>query len=780
MSLLAAAAFSSCVEENLAVFNPDETQAQVLGEIAGVALAADGEDLTATYDPAAFSVTSPVAYNFYLAPAGSEEGVKLASTIADGTITFKQKDLNSAILNLGAAADAPFSLDFWLVGYLCNDKGAAIAGTEVKSNVVTASFTPYSADLDDVDVYEHIWIIGSGASVGGWDHGKVYQYLYNYNKDGNTFEGLIDYGEDAASGWKLTGIAGWDDSCNWGSEAQAEDAEASSIVLISSGGSKDIKCYSKRFYKWSFDKTSLTLKMVYGFNNVGLVGDFPGSTWNPADPDLKMEYNAYKHRFYIDYTFENETQMKFTCDDDWTLNWGNGCAAGGDNILAPAGSYRIYLDLNAMEYKFDANMFGKEEPGLPAGGGEEPAPAWSIIGTVNGTSWDTDFDLTEKESGVWTYSGLTLTETDEFKLRKDHAWTESVGGPEANATSTIDATNPYDVYKPVLGTAFATGGMNIAVQVAGTYDVVYDTNAGTITVSEHVSGWSLIGVINEDTSWSVDVDMVETSPGLWVSPVVTINGEFKIRFNKDWDVNRGGKLQSLDLPFAVENNGDNITVPTPGEKYVVTYYAAAEAVVIQSVSTSWSLIGQVDGSNWDKDIIMHKTGETTWSAACKVSGEYKLRFGADWSVNRGASGAMAPYEDYYSYGLAADGANLKLDEGCYAFVYDSATEKLEVYPTWGLIGDVFGTGWSADFLMYRDADGNFVYSNAVLGGEWKLRFNGGWDVNRGGAFGALDTPFAVENNGSNIASPGAGLYNVVYNSKEETVTVKAALVKAEL
>ena len=780
MSLLAAAAFSSCVEENLAVFNPDETQAQVLGEIAGVALAADGEDLTATYDPAAFSVTSPVAYNFYLAPAGSEEGVKLASTIADGTITFKQKDLNSTILNLGAAADAPFSLDFWLVGYLCNDKGAAIAGTEVKSNVVTASFTPYSADLDDVDVYEHIWIIGSGASVGGWDHGKVYQYLYNYNKDGNTFEGLIDYGEDAASGWKLTGIAGWDDSCNWGSEAQAEDAEATSVVLISSGGSKDIKCYSKRFYKWSFDKTSLTLKMVYGFNNVGLVGDFPGSTWNPADPDLKMEYNAYKHRFYIDYTFENETQMKFTCDDDWTLNWGNGCAAGGDNILAPAGSYRIYLDLNAMEYKFDANMFGKEEPGLPAGGGEEPAPAWSIIGTVNGTSWDTDFDLTEKESGVWTYSGLTLTETDEFKLRKDHAWTESVGGPEANATSTIDATNPYDVYKPVLGTAFATGSMNIAVQAAGTYDVVYDTNAGTITVSEHVSGWSLIGVINEDTSWSVDVDMVETSPGLWVSPVVTINGEFKIRFNKDWDVNRGGKLQSLDLPFAVENNGDNITVPTPGEKYVVTYYAAAEAVVIQSVSTSWSLIGQVDGSNWDKDIIMHKTGETTWSAACKVSGEYKLRFGADWSVNRGASGAMAPYEDYYSYGLAADGANLKLDEGCYAFVYDSATEKLDVYPTWGLIGDVFGTGWSADFLMYRDADGNFVYSNAVLGGEWKLRFNGGWDVNRGGKLEALDTPFAVENNGSNIASPGAGLYNVVYNSKEETVTVKAALVKAEL
>ncbi|MDY2706142.1 MAG: hypothetical protein SOV31_00205 [Candidatus Cryptobacteroides sp.] len=771
ISLLAVAAISSCVEENLAVFNPDDTLAQVLGDITGTTLTADGADLTATYDPAAFSVTSPVAYNFYLAPAGSEEGVKLASTIADGTITFKQKDLNSAILNLGAVADVAFSLDFWLVGYLCNDKGAAIAGTEVKSNVVTASFTPYSADINDVDVYEHIWIIGSGASVGAWDHGKVYQYLYNYNKDGNTFEGLIDYGEDAASGWKLTGIAGWDDSCNWGSENQAEDAEATSIVLTSSGGSKDIKCYSKRFYKWSFDKTSLTLKMVYGFNNVGLVGDLPGSSWNPADPDLKMEYNAYKHRFYIDYTFETATEIKFTCDDAWTLNWGAELAGGSGNIAAPAGSYRIYLDLNAMEYKFDANMFGKEEPGLPAGGGEEPAPAWSIIGTVDGTAWDTDFDLTEKESGVWTYSGLTLTDTDEFKLRKDHAWSESVGGPEANAFSNIDAANRYEVYRPELGTAFATGSMNIAVQAAGTYDVVYDTNAGTITVSEHVSGWTLIGSINDDNEWKIDVDMVEISTGLWVSPAVTINGEFKLRFNKDWTVNRGGSVTGLDVPFSVAQDGANLSVPAVGEKYVVTYYAAAEAVVVQNVSTSWSLIGQVDGSSWDKDIIMHKTGETTWSGACKVNGECKLRFGGDWTVNRG--GTIEALDTPFA--VTDGGSNIALEEGYYVFVYDTAAEQLTISQTWSLIGDVFSTGWGADFIMHKDANGNFVYSNAVLGGEWKLRFNGGWDVNRGGTFGALDTPFAVENNGSNIASPGTGLYNVVYNSKEETVTVKAAL-----
>ena len=771
MSLLTVAAISSCVKENLAVYNPEGTQAQVLGEIAGTALAADGEDLTATYNPAAFSVTSPVAYDFYLAPTGSEEGAKLASTIKNGTITFKQKDLNSAILNLGGVADEAISLDFWLVGYLCTDKGAAIAGTDIKSNVVKASFTPYNADINDVDVYEHVWIIGSGASVGGWAHDKVYQYLYDYNKDGKTYEGLIDYGKDAASGWKITGIAGWDDSCNWGSEAQAEEAEASSIVLISSGGSKDIKCYSKRFYKWTFDKTSSTLTKVYGFDNVGLVGALPGSNWNPADPDLKMEYNAYKHRFYIDYTFESATEIKFTCDDAWTLNWGAELSGGSGNIAAPAGSYRIYLDLNAMEYKFDANMFGKEEPGLPASGGEEPEEAWSIIGTVDGTSWDTDFDLTEKESGVWIYNGLTLTETDEFKIRQNHDWPGSVGGPEANAKSNIDPTNPYNVYKPELGTAFATGDKNIAVQVAGTYDVVYDTNAGTITVSEHVSGWSLIGSINDDTKWAIDVDMVETSPGLWVSPVVTINGEFKIRFNKDWDVNRGGKFEALDTPFAVVNGGENISVPTPGEKYVVTYYAAVEAINVQNVSNSWSIIGQVDGSNWDKDILMRKTGENTWSAACKVNGKCKIRFGGDWDVNRG--GAFEALDTPFA--VENGGADIALDEGCYVFVYDAAADQLTISQTWGLIGNVFSTNWGADFLMYKDAEGNFVYKNAVLGEGWKLRFNGGWDVNRGGAFQALDTPFAVENGGADIASPGASLYNVVYSPATEQITVSSAL-----
>ncbi len=771
LTLLAGAALVSCEPEQMVQIDPGQTVAPVLNSFEGATLDGDGADLAVTFTPAEFGVTSPVGYTFYAAPSGAEEGDKLAASIANsGSISIKQKDLNSYILNHGGVADDPFAIDFWLTGYLCTDKGAAIPGTEISSNKVTVSFIAYNADINDVDVYEHIWVIGSSKTIGAWEHGDVYQYLYNYSKDGKTFEGLIDYGTEAASGWKLTGIAGWDDSCNWGTPDQAEEAESPSITLITGGGSKDIKCYSKRFYKWSFDNQSLVLNKVYGFDNVGIVGSFNG--WDPADDSAKMEYNGAKHRFYIDYIFSEEAKLKFTCDNDWTLNWGEGCVEGGSDIVVAAGSYRIYLDLNRMEYTFSTSMYGKEEPGMAPVTPVEPEDVWSVIGL--GNDWNTDYDLSEKEDGVWAIEGLELTEKDEFKFRYNHAWATSVGATTSNATSIIDETNVYEVFKPEIGVAFdvtTDNGKNIAVQVAGSYDIVYDTNNQKVTVSEHASGWSLIGSINDDSEWKVDVDMTETVKGLWVSPVVTINGGFKLRFNKDWGVNRGGTLAELEKPFAVEHNGADISVPVPGEKYVISYFEAAEAILIQNVSNCWSIIGNVDGSEWDKDVFMHKTGETTWAAACRVNGECKIRFGAGWDVNRG--GTIESLDTPFD--VTDGGGNIKLEDGCYTIVYDSATEKITISQTWGLIGNIFSTGWSTDFLMYKDADGNFVYNNAILETGWKIRFNGGWDVNRGGVFESLGTGFEAVAGGADIASPGAGLYNIVYSPATEQITISAAL-----
>lgn len=450
---------SSCTREEIVTLNPEDGTAQTLGEIKGCTLNADGDAITTTYTEVDFGLDVPTIYSLNIAAHSAEEiNTNLSATISDGKISFAQKDLNAALLNMGAEADVEFALDFQLVASPATDKGAVIATYTVCSNVVTASFVPYSTTVLDADKYDHIWIIGAAESIGAWDHGKVFQYLYNYNGDGNTYSGMIYYTDGAAGGWKLTGIAGWDDSCNWGSESQAEESEASSITLISSGGSKDIKCYSLPYYMWTFDKSTLTLKKEFGFTTMGIVGAF--NEWNPADENCVMAYNAQYHRFYIDYDFAADTELKFTADGKWDLNFGTDMEQNGGNIAVTAGKYRIYLDFNKNEYTFDENMYGKEEPGMSPSGGENEKPepvdeVWGIVGDAVG-SWDNDVVM--ESDGTYHYVKGQVLADGKFKFRLNAAWTTNFGA------------DAFEVDKEM---TLISGGSDI-IAVAGTYDIYLD------------------------------------------------------------------------------------------------------------------------------------------------------------------------------------------------------------------------------------------------------------------------------------------------------------------
>lgn len=850
----------SCVQDNIeAQLDLSQAKDQVLSQIPGCTLSADGDKITATFNPAKYNVTVPVGYTLYMAQSESfDEAVKLPATITvegaeSGKIEISQKDLNSAILNMGAEADQAFTVYFKLVASALNDKNVPVEGTGLSSNIVSATFNAYSADLLDVDVYDHLWIIGAGEKVGAWAHGSVYQYLYNYSKDGNTYTGLIDYGEKAADGWKITDQPNWDGG-NFGSEAQAEDPEAPSFTLINGGGSKDIKNYSKRFYMWTFDKSSLLLTKQYGFDNIGLVGTING--WNAADAATKMTYNDSYHRFYIDYTFSEDSEIKFTCDDDWGLNFGEGCAQGGANIVVPAGNYRVYLDLNNNEYRFDAGMYGKDEPSaLAPSEPEEPVTyvGWGIIGVAG--DWEHDLPMSLKD-GVWT-GYAQISAADGWKLRKDAGWDENRG-----------AAGEVEPFVVPVGQSFeaVAGGKNLAVPTDGFYKIVYDANVETITVSED-EVWSLIGGFND---WSGDVDMTLTD-GKWVSPATKISGEFKLRHNHDWNVNRGGVLESIGVAFAVENGGENISVEegeyivtydpeaetvtvdlalpqdtwsligsiegsswnkdfymtevypgkwvsdavaidgefkirfnndwaenrggasieaadklykvsadgsnmnplTAGNKYIVTYYSDVDAVEIHDVSEGLSLIGSINGTSWDSDVVMTEVSEGVFSATCLVNSEVKIRKGFDWAVNVGGT-----FENLDSeFDAVQDGGNIKLDEGYYTITYNSNTGKVSVSNAWSLIGGVFNTGWGSDIFMVKDAEGNFVAKNVVLNGEWKIRQGCDWAVNRGGEFASLGAAFDVVADGANIASPGTNLYDVVYDAAAEKITVTEVFTK---
>lgn len=570
-------AASCSTDEDKLVFDPSSSVAPTLGTLAGTTLSSDGADLTFEFTQPKYNVDAGVLYALYASDSqdfGKQE--KLAATIGGTTVTVKQSALNSVILNLGGEPGAEFTVYLRLDSWLANNKNTAVESSLARSGVLSATFVPYSQLILDKDIYDHVWVMGD---YSGWSHDKA-QLLYNYSKDGNIFTGVIDFADKAANGIKFTGAASWDEATgNWGTANPDDASEAASVTLLN-GSNDNIMCYGKRFYKFTLDKKALVLTKEWGADKIGIVGTI--NNW--AAPDVEMTFNKDYLRFWVDLEVTGDQEIKFRADEDWVYNWGADAKSGGDNIKVGTGKYRVYLDLNKGTVELNEKMFGKDEPSASGGEPEPEKPAvWSLIGTIGGTNWDTDTDMTNTDGEVWIARSVALTANDEFKLRFGHDWPDAVGGTEANSKSTIDPTNPYDVFKPVLGTVFATGGMNIQVGVEGTYDVTYDNAAKTILVENHKALFSLIGDIN-GSGWGKDFVMTQDGD-VWTSPVVTIGGEFKIRYDFSWaDSNTYGVAEGTTVEigkeFTVVQPGGNIKVPEAGD-YKVIFNAKTLAVTIQ-------------------------------------------------------------------------------------------------------------------------------------------------------------------------------------------------------
>jgi hypothetical protein len=96
---------------------------------------------------------------------------------------------------------------------------------------------------------------------------------------------------------------------------------------------------------------------------------------------------------------------------------------------------------------------------------DEQKMAWSVIGAVNGSTWDTDFAMTEVSTGVWeSNEALEFAAGAEFKLRRGAAWDVQVGADGQMKTPSIEPAN------------------NVC-EVAGTYKVRLEWD-GTSTIAK--------------------------------------------------------------------------------------------------------------------------------------------------------------------------------------------------------------------------------------------------------------------------------------------------------
>ena len=190
-------------------------------------------------------------------------------------------------------------------------------------------------------------------------------------------------------------------------------------------------------------------------------------------------------------------EWKFRFEHDWAVNFGYAegvttYTLGEEFEVAQDGGNIIVLEDGVYDFILDPeNATAKVIKSIAKDSGDVPPPqpkpkAWSVTGTLEDSGWEKDYDLTNVSGDMWTIKNLYVREKDEFKIRADHDWAKSYGGPEENAESTYEDGNVYGVYQPVLGETFEAGGKNIRIGVEGNYNITFTYgDTPTILIEEY-------------------------------------------------------------------------------------------------------------------------------------------------------------------------------------------------------------------------------------------------------------------------------------------------------
>ena len=272
-----------------------------------------------------------------------------------------------------------------------------------------------------------------------------------------------------------------------------------------------------------------------------VIGSICGSNW---DTDFPMEKDGNVYNSEV-LELHKGDEFKFRKGASWDVNFGSDGNLNGPNfVVESSGKYILHLTVADDEGSASCEMELVEAIEDGPEPDTEPAPAiegWSVIGGICGTSWDTDFPMTEA-GATYVSEPLELHAGEELKCRKDGAWDENMG---------VDGP----------------GGANLVVEEDGRYEVVLDIAGETIFLQPVAESWGVIGGIC-GTGWDTDFPMTQDEDGVWKSEPLELHAgeEFKLRQNADWAVNIGSDGQQDGPNFVVEEDGTYIISMKPGEE----------------------------------------------------------------------------------------------------------------------------------------------------------------------------------------------------------------------
>ena len=449
-----------------------------------------------------------------------------------------------------------------------------------------------------------------------------------------------------------------------------------------------------------------------------------------------------------------------------------------------------------------------------------------LIGSIasTGNGWNQDEPMYMTEDGTrHVAKNIKLTKDDAFKIRTAGSWNDvDLGGP--------GDTKPYVVE---IGSSFEATekGQDMSVPAEGSYDILYDSNDGTITITEAFQTYpgyddkSPLGITGSIASrginWDKDVSMI--TDGEWhvaEGVELTTDDTFKFRTAGSWnDLDFGGPgdtkpyVAAIDEEISAAAKGQDIAVaeagvydilinPTAGLFKITPTLGGFSPLVGEGGGDEpggddkpkvWSVIGHIGETSWDKDFDMTNTEGDIWvlrNQAFAAGDEFKIRHDHDWGGDLGgpeenAQSTINPDDVYGVYApelgtaFEAGSKNIRIAEaGTYDITFDYAAKTIKVdahVAAYSLIGTINGDSWTKDVVM-TESDGIWTSPVVNITGGFKIRYDFSWaDENtygiESGATVEVGKPITLVQPGSDITLPEAGDYKVTFNPETKEATV---------
>ena len=270
-----------------------------------------------------------------LAANNFEKAVQLAS-MENLSTDLTTKELNAAILGLaGATNEAAQNVTFRIKVVYSN-------GATEYSDPITVAITPYVHK----DFPSNIYLIGN---MNGWDNTNTDYIMFRDNN--NASDGVYVYTGYFATECYLKFCA----DENMGSWDNLYYAGADGLLIKGASDGGAFYAAAGKYYTFTIDVKNMTWlqeeyasENVKSFTTLGPIGGFCGWDNEPAMTQSTFD----THQWHLEYTFADETAVKFRGDKDWANNWGGtgtelpfGKAIfDGPGANVKAGTYDIYFN----------------------------------------------------------------------------------------------------------------------------------------------------------------------------------------------------------------------------------------------------------------------------------------------------------------------------------------------------------------------------------------------------------------------------------------------------